>query len=197
MVVAQQPSLMKPKACSAERAGAVRWQHHEQAVQADILEQERAQCPQCRLRMGVPVLQRQQLGAARVQRLQADMQLVQQCRARRRTHPAPAGRCPAPGVSDACGRGSVPLRQCRRTAAALATVVEQAPARQVGALERAQGDRRGLQLQQMAAQHGRSGGGVGGGVIIPGTMAASRSARPFKSLQKRGGAVNASDSVQA
>ena len=37
---------------------------------------------------------------------------------------------------------------------ALAAVIEDAPARQVGALERTQGDRRGLQVQQMAAQHG-------------------------------------------
>ncbi|KAG1437516.1 hypothetical protein G6F56_013067 [Rhizopus delemar] len=35
------------------------------------------------------------------------------CRVRHRRRPASAGRCPAPGVSDAYGRGSVLPRRCR------------------------------------------------------------------------------------
>lgn len=47
-------------------------------MQADIVEQERAQRAQCGLWMRVAVLQRLQFCAARMQRLQADMQLVVQ-----------------------------------------------------------------------------------------------------------------------
>ncbi|KAG1160608.1 hypothetical protein G6F35_019136 [Rhizopus arrhizus] len=46
-------------------------------MQADAVEQERAQCLQHGVDMRMPVLQRQQLDAARLLRLQADVQLVQ------------------------------------------------------------------------------------------------------------------------
>ncbi|KAG1274428.1 hypothetical protein G6F64_015135 [Rhizopus arrhizus] len=46
-------------------------------MQADAVEQERAQCLQHGVDMRMLVLQRQQLDAARLLRLQADVQLVQ------------------------------------------------------------------------------------------------------------------------
>ena len=53
--------------CLGERGGATRWQQYEDAMQADIVEQERAQRAQCGLWMGVAVLQRLQFCAARMQ----------------------------------------------------------------------------------------------------------------------------------
>lgn len=59
-----------------------------------------------------------------------------------------------------------------RPLAALATVVEGAPARQIGALEGTQGDGRCLEVQQVAAQDGAQRGevSVGGAVGHPCTM---------------------------
>jgi hypothetical protein len=71
-------------------------------------------------------------------------------------HPAPAGRCLPAGVNDRCA-GEEPrlfINAVGWPLAALATVVEGTPAWQVGALERTQGDGRGLEVEQVAAQDG-------------------------------------------
>ncbi len=87
----------------------------------------------------------------------------------------------------------------RMAAPAPAAVVEQAPGRQIGPLERAQGDRCHLQLQQMAARHRAQRGEEGCGVRghHPRNDGNARFARPFKRLQKRDDHRAEPDSVQA